>query len=181
MPQKWTIISSQLVFDHPWYKLRQDVVKLPSGRIVDDYFVSVRAEVAMAVALTEDRQLILVRQYKHGAQKITIEIPAGTFDPAQETAAQAAQRELLEETGYAGAEAEHLVTLIDNPTKDTNSISIWLVQNCRQVAGQNLDPNEEIEVMLVPLPQARHMVLSGQIAVSGSVAGLLLAFERLAV
>src|SRR5947209_2135944 len=74
--QPWTLLSSEMAFDHRWYKLRRDTVKLPNGRIVDDYFVSQRPNVAIAVPLTTENNVVLVRQYKHGVQAITLEFPA---------------------------------------------------------------------------------------------------------
>jgi 8-oxo-dGTP pyrophosphatase MutT (NUDIX family) len=97
--QPWTLLSSEMAFDHRWYKLRRDTVQLPDGRIIDDYFVSQRPDVAIVVPLTRERDFILVRQYKHGAQAITLEFPAGTF--RSESAEAAAARELEEETGYS--------------------------------------------------------------------------------
>ena len=67
--KSWKILQSTPVFQHQWYSLRQDRVQLPDGRILDDYFVSVRPDVVLILALTPDKQVPLVRQYKHGAQK----------------------------------------------------------------------------------------------------------------
>ncbi|TGD80539.1 NUDIX hydrolase [Hymenobacter wooponensis] len=175
----WKTLHSTLVFDHRWYRLRRDHVQLPSGQELDDYFVSVRPDVVLTFPLTADNQVVLVRQYKHAAGEVLIELPGGVIDVGETNPAAAAQRELLEETGYTSSEVELLLQVSDNPTKDTNRIYFYLLRNVHQVAEQNLDPSETIEVLTVPLADVEQMIFSGQIRVSGSVALCLLALRKL--
>ena len=76
----WKIQKSEMAIDHRWYKLRRDWVELPDGRAIDDYFVSVRPDVVLILALTPDGNVPLVRQYKHGVQKVLLELPGGFID-----------------------------------------------------------------------------------------------------
>jgi 8-oxo-dGTP pyrophosphatase MutT (NUDIX family) len=177
--ERWKTLKSDIVFDHKWYKLRRDHVELPTGQVLDDYFVSVRQNVALTFAVTDDNQVLMVRQYKHGAGEILIELPGGVLDEGETQPIEAAKRELLEETGYAPDSIEQLLEVMDNPTKDTNRIYYFLARNARQVAGQDLDETENIEVLRVPLAEVETMVLSGQIRVAGSVALCLLALRKL--
>ncbi|MGY2133125.1 NUDIX hydrolase [Hymenobacter sp. HD11105] len=177
--EPWKTISSEVVFSHRWYTLRRDHVALPGGQVLDDYFVSVRSNVVLIFAVTEDNQVLLVRQYKHGLGRITIELPGGVIDAGEKAPQEAAKRELLEETGYASEEIELLLEVSDNPTKDTNTTHFFLMRNARRVAVQKLDATENIEVLTLPLPQLESMVLNGQIQVTGSVALCLLAFRKL--
>lgn len=177
--EPWETLRSELVFDHRWYQLRRDHVELPDGQVLDDYFVSVRPHVVLTFPLTADNQVVFVRQYKHAAGQILLELPGGVLDAGETSPLAAAQRELLEETGYAPGQVEHLLDVFDNPTKDTNSISFFLARNVRLVAAQHLDPTENIEVVLVPLAEVEGRILRGDIRVSGSVALCLLALRRL--
>ena len=177
--EPWKTLKSELVFNHRWYQLRRDHVALPDGQELDDYFVSVRANVVLVFALTEDHHVVLVRQYKHGIGKILIELPGGVVDEGEKTPLEAAKRELLEETGYTSDEVEQLLEVSDNPTKDTNTIYFFLARNARLVATQELDATENIEVLTVPLDHIEPMILSGQIQVAGSVALCLLALWKL--
>ncbi|MGI4834600.1 MAG: NUDIX hydrolase [Janthinobacterium lividum] len=178
--EPWQTLHSELVFDHRWYQLRRDHVRLPSGQELDDYFVSVRPHVVLTFPLTADNQVVFVRQYKHAAGQILLELPGGVVDAHETSVLAAAGRELLEETGYAPAQPlEHLLDTYDNPTKDTNQISFFLARGVRPIAAQHLDETENIEVVLVPLAEVEARIMSGEIRVSGSVALCLLALRRL--
>jgi 8-oxo-dGTP pyrophosphatase MutT (NUDIX family) len=178
--EPWKTLKSELVFDHPWYQLRRDHVELPSGQVLDDYFVSVRPHVVLTFPLTADDQVVFVRQYKHAAGQILLELPGGVVDEGETSTLGAAQRELREETGYdTDAPLEPLLEVIDNPTKDTNSISFFLARDVRQVAAQDLDETENIEVVLVPLAEVMGLIMQGELRVSGSVALCLLALRHL--
>ena len=176
----WQTLHSELVFDHPWYRLRRDHVRLPNGQELDDYFVSVRPHVVLTFPLTADNQVVFVRQYKHAAGQILLELPGGVVDAHETSVPEAARRELLEETGYDSEQPlELLLDVYDNPTKDTNQISFFLARAVRPVAAQHLDETENIEVVLVPLAEVEGLILRGEIRVSGSVALCLLALRRL--
>jgi ADP-ribose pyrophosphatase len=182
MPQEikpWKTLSSQLVFDHKWYKLRRDHVELPSGRVLDDYFVSVRPNVVLTFPVTADNEVIFVRQYKHASGQILLELPGGVIDEDETEPLEAAKRELLEETGYTSDEVEQVLHVIDNPTKDTNTIYFFVARNVHQVAEQDLDETEAIEVVKIPLAEVEARILRGDIRVSGSVALSLLALRHL--
>ncbi|MBD1995670.1 NUDIX hydrolase [Leptolyngbya sp. FACHB-541] len=169
----WKLLHSELVFDHRWYKVRQDVVELSNGAIVDDYFLSVRPDVALVFPVTAKREIVFVRQYRHGAGKVLVELPAGTFDPQKESAESAALRELQEETGYCATHLTKLATLYDNPVKETNKIHLFLADNVELVSAQNLDHTEEIEVLLIPIDAVQEKLSQGEISVSGTVAAVL--------
>ncbi|MEJ8801578.1 NUDIX hydrolase [Pontibacter sp. H249] len=177
----WKVLKSELVFDDKWYKLRRDEVELPNGIVMDDYYVSVRPDVVLTFPVTESGEVIFVRQYKHAAAGIFLELPGGVIDAHENYPQEAAKRELLEETGYTSDDVELVAEVIDNPTKDTNKIYFYLARNAYKVAEQDLDESESIEVLKVPIDEVESMVLSGKICVSGSVALCLLALRKLGV
>lgn len=176
--EKWKTVESKLVFDHRWYRLRQDTVALPNGQVVDDYFVSLRPDIATVLPITADGQVVFVRQYRHGIGQVLLELPAGTFE-AGEDPLMAAQRELLEETGYQAAQWKAIATLYNNPVKQTNRIHLFRAEPVEQIAPQALDSTEDIEVVLKPLAAIPHLVHSGEICVAGSITALTLGLPKL--
>lgn len=114
------------------------------------------------IALTPEREVVLVEQYRHGTRAITLEIPGGMVDPG-ETMHAAGLRELLEETGFAGDAAHHIGTVEPNPAFQDNRCGTLLVQGAQPIAAQDLDPNEEIRVRTVPLTDIPDLIRSGAI------------------
>jgi ADP-ribose pyrophosphatase len=144
---------------------------LPDGRVVDDYFVSQRPNVAIAVPLTAENNVILVRQYKHGVQAITLEFPGGTF--RSESPDVAAARELEEETGYSPSSMMDLGTCFDDSSKNSNLVHIFLASGCVVTGKQRLDGLEAasgIEVVLMSLDEVIKALENGEIKSMSSVA-----------
>jgi 8-oxo-dGTP pyrophosphatase MutT (NUDIX family) len=180
-PTPWKVLKSEMIVDEKWYKLRRDHVALPNGLELDDYYVSVRPNVVLTFPLTEDNHVIFVRQYKHAAGEILIELPGGVIDEHEDKPNEAAKREMLEETGYTTDEVELLLEVTDNPTKDTNRMYYFLARNARKIAEQKLDESEAIEVLKVPLQEVEKMILGGELKVAGTVALCLLALRKLGI
>ena len=177
--QKWHLCQSRMVLDNPWCQVRRDTVQLPNGTLIDDYFVNVRPEIVMVLAVTPQREIIFVRQYRHGVQEVLLELPAGTFFPNQESPTAAICRELEEETGYQIVNLLSLGCIYDNPVKDQSRLHLFLATDVTPTGKKAWDITEEIEVVLMPIAVVREQIFSGQIRVAGSVAALLLGLEKL--
>jgi len=96
---KWKLLSSAYICKEPWATLRRDTCELPDGRINDHYYVLEYPDWVNMIGITEQNELLVIKQYRHGAGIIALEIPAGTTE-AGEDPKNAAVREMLEETGY---------------------------------------------------------------------------------
>lgn len=177
--KKWKILNSQMVINNQWCKVRQDEVELPNGKIVDDYFINIRLDVALVLPITSNQELVLVRQYRHGVGEILLELPAGTFDAQIEDPQVAALRELREETGYIAETAIPLGFLYDNPVKDSNKIYLFLAQDVKKVGQQTLDLTEDINVVLIPVSNIMQKITTGEINVAGSVAAIFIGLDYL--
>lgn len=177
--KKWKILNSDLVINNQWCRVRQDQVELPDGTIIDDYFVNIRPEIALVLPITPQKEIVFVRQYRHGIQDILLELPAGTFDPKKEEGLAAAKRELEEETGYIAQEVIFIKTIYDNPVKDDNKIHVFLGLNVEKVGKISLDITEDIEVVLVPITEVVNKIMSSEICVAGSIAVIFMGLELL--
>jgi 8-oxo-dGTP pyrophosphatase MutT (NUDIX family) len=174
----WKTLHSKIVFDHHWYKVRQDTVQLPNGKILDDYFVSVRDDVAIVFPITSDGKIITVTQYKHGASEIVTELPAGFFNRDEQPLI-AAKRELAEETGFESRKWTLLAKTRDNPTKDSNQFYLYLAENCEPTGTQDFDENEDISVESHTPQEILTMIHNGTIHVHSMITIIYLAFKKL--
>ncbi|MDB9304972.1 MULTISPECIES: NUDIX hydrolase [Cyanophyceae] len=179
--KKWHILTSEMVINHRWCQVRQDEIQLPNGKIIDDFFVVIRPEIALILPITNNQEIVFVRQYRHGVGEILLELPAGSFDATKENAETAAIREFQEETGYVAQKLTKIATLYDNPVKDTNKIHLFLAENVIKIGEQKLDVTEDIEVVLIPLASVLDKIINGEVCVAGSVAALFLGLNFLNV
>lgn len=168
--QPWKTLKTDIQINNRWCRVHKDTVELPSGKVIDDYFVHIRPDVVLILPVTDDGNAIMVRQYKHGAKEILLEFPGGFFDPEDSSAEEAAARELREETGYTCNELEPLTAVYDNPTKDTNKIYFFLARGARKSHDTEFDTTEEIETVEIPFKGIPQLIREQKIKVSGSIA-----------
>jgi ADP-ribose pyrophosphatase len=174
----WRVLSSDYRIETPYLRLRADRVELPSGHVVDDYFVRESRGFSVVFALTEDERVVLVRQYKHGIGAVVLELPAGAIDPG-ESPLVCARRELAEETGYDAATVEHIRTFVTDPTNSDSQFHLFLARGAVPTGSQDLDLTEEIDVVLASPADVRAMAFDGRIAAGSQVAAVLVALAVL--
>jgi 8-oxo-dGTP pyrophosphatase MutT (NUDIX family) len=130
------------------------------------------------VAITEDNKVLMVHQYRHAAEIVSLEIPGGVIDPGEEPQ-QAMRRELLEETGYQFDDFELLSVVYANPSTANNHTYCYLARGGKKVQEQNLDEQEEIVVEEFTLAEIKDLLLNNKIAQSLHCTGLFYALMRL--
>jgi ADP-ribose pyrophosphatase len=176
---KWQVKNSRLVYDRsPWLKIWEQDVELPNGTTIEGYIVTYAREVGLVFAVTEDEQVILVEQYKHGLGQTEMDLPAGYLDDDDASPLAGTQRELLEETGYVSDDWQPLGDFVIDPNRSTDRFYYFLARNARRVAEPHLDPTEEIAIHLAPLAELRDWLASHPPSVA-SMAGALLGLAAL--
>ena len=129
------------------------------------------------IALTKELQLIMIRQFRFGSQKVELEIPGGAIEK-DELPLAAGLRELLEETGYAGKNGRIIGKVSPNPALQDNWCYTVLVEEAERVDEQQMDEMENIEVVTMPLAEIDTLILEGHIT-HGLVLNALMFYEHL--
>lgn len=158
---KWTRLSSKYLIQRPWLTARRDRYLLPDGREHNEYYVLEYPDWVNVIAETKDGKIILEHQYRPALGVISTEICAGVVEKGEEPL-HAAQRELMEETGFGGGEWTKLMTLSPNPSTMTNLCHCFLARGVEKTGSQHLDATEDLEYMLVPRDEVRQMLLDGK-------------------
>ncbi|HTD37799.1 MAG TPA: NUDIX hydrolase [Candidatus Limnocylindrales bacterium] len=174
----WRILDSDYRIRTKFLRLRADRVELPSGDVVEEYFVRESRGFCVVFALTLDENVLLVRQYKHGIGEVVTELPAGMIDD-DETPEACAERELAEETGFTASAPQHVRTFLTDPTNATGRFHLFVVRDAVRTREPVFDVTEDIEVDLVPVDEVRAMALDGRIASGSQVAAVLVALAHL--
>jgi 8-oxo-dGTP pyrophosphatase MutT (NUDIX family) len=177
MPVKpWKLIHSRIERHFPIFDLRIDRAQSPRTNKEHDFFILESADWVNVIPLTPENEVVLIRQYRHGLQEIILEIPGGILEPG-DSPAQAARRELSEETGYEDGQWIALDYVYPNPAFLNNRCYTFLAKNVVLKSKQNQDDKEDIEILLKPLKQIPQLIREGTIRHSLIVA----AFYRLFV
>ena len=163
-------LATKKIFEGRRINLRVDRVVLPNGRETTREIADYPNSVGI-VALDEDDNVILVRQYRHAVVKTLLEIPAGGMEKGEDPR-QSALRELEEETGYTAAKMEQIGGIYAAPGYSTEYLHLYLATQLRPGPSRN-DEDEAIEVVPVPLEDIPRLIRSGELCDGKSVVGLL--------
>ncbi len=155
-------LNTAYLSNHQYFTARRDAYELESGKIVDPYFVVELPPSACAVAITENNEVVLVKQFRYPVREELLELPGGFVNDGEE-ANTAILRELQEETGYAFAAVHQLSITYANPGVLNNATSLHIALGGKKVSEQSLDENEEISIELVSLKELEELLLAGKI------------------
>jgi len=148
-PPAWEVVRRDTLHDCRVFRIERAMTRSPHTAGTHAFFTIDADAWVNVVATTARAELVMVRQWRHGARKVTLEIPGGLVDPGEEPAA-AAARELLEETGFAAPRMRPLGAANPNPALFGNRVHTFLAEDCERVSEVKNGPLEETWVELVP-------------------------------
>ncbi len=171
----WQVLATQELFVRaPWLSVHQEQVQLPSGRVLDDFYRVVLPEFALVVPTTPEGLFVMVRGYKHGARQVALSPPAGLLGPGEAPQA-AAERELLEETGYAAKSWRSLGRFVADGNRQCGAMHLFLASDARPTAAVQEDDTEVLNVELLTREELLKSIGCGEIATLAAAAGIGLA------
>jgi len=167
---KEKVLSEKTIYKGKILNLILKQARMPNGRVTTREIID-HGDVIMVAPILNNGKIIIVKQYRLAAQKITLELPAGRMDPG-ETSTESVHRELREETGYIAKKLKKLISFYPAIGYSTEKIHFFVARNLTQ---KDPDPDEDefIDVIKLSLPQALKKVESGEIVDSKSILGIL--------
>ncbi len=163
MRRLWEKKGSRPVGDFSIFSVRYDRSLSPLTGYEKEFTILETNDWVNVVPVTPEGRIVLVRQFRHGTRRYTVEIPGGGVDRSDRSADEAARRELLEETGYEAEEFLFLGVVEPNPAFQTNRCHTYLARGVVPVTSPHTDPGEEIEVLVAGEDEVEEMVRSGEI------------------
>lgn len=156
-PDIWKRAESELIADCRVFRVRRDRSVRDSDGETAAFFVLENPDWVNVIALTEKREVVLIEQFRHGAERIVTEIPGGMVDKG-ESPETAARRELLEETGFSSEEFIFLGKSRPNPAIQNNWIHHFLALDCRKIEATDFDEHESISTKLIALAEIENLI-----------------------
>lgn len=156
--KKFEIISSENVLNERWIKVEKQIVKVPNGD-KKEWFITKGEDAVIIIPITKDKKILVQENYKHGSGKIVLEFPAGMVDK-DEKIKDAAERELLEETGYKARELIKIIDFFASPTTSPIKYHVFLGMQSKKVSKQNLESDEQIITMEVELEELKDKIFN---------------------
>ncbi len=172
MIKPWERVSSEPVGDYRIFTIRSDRKISPRTRQKHDFYVIDSVNWVNVIALTPERQMVMIEQYRHGSNTVELEIPGGMMDAGDATPEATGTRELREETGYEGVNARRIGEVFPNPAIMSNVCYTVMIEECRCVHPVEFDHTEDLVTRLVPVGEVAGLVASGKIRHSLVVAAL---------
>ena len=172
----WVVESSTSILRRePWLEVFEEHIRLPGGRMVNDFYTIRLRDFVVVAPLTEDGHVIMVRHYRHGPRRITRSLPSG-FIEGDESPSEAAKRELLEETGYVAKSWSDLGSFVVDGNRRCGTEHVFLATGATRVAEPTSDDLAEATVQLLTPEEASGALWNGDISELATAAGLALAF-----
>ncbi len=161
--RRWKTVASERVYATPIFDLHRHERSHPRRGQRNFYVLEAPAWINI-IPLTAAREVVMIRQYRHGIEDFTLEIPGGMVDPDDASPLEAARREMREETGFDSERVVEIGRVHPNPAIQPNYCYSFVARDVHKVTRRRkLDSAEEIEVVTVPLAEIKNLIVSGAI------------------
>lgn len=159
----WKVLSSEYVYKDTWLTARKESVQMPSGHIIEPYYVLEYPNWVNTIALTKEGRFVMIKQYRHGLRSVNFELCAGMTEASDPSPMDSAKRELLEETGYGNGEWTQYMVQSANPSTHTNLNFCFLAIGVEKLQEQQLEDSEDISVHLLSMDEVKQLLKEDQI------------------
>lgn len=171
----WKTLKSRKIFTaKPWIQLSVEKVRLPDGRVVDDFYQTQFLDCVIIFAQTMEGKVLMERQYKHGIRKVTLTLPTGGINEGEEPL-RAAQRELEEETGCVSKDWQSLGSFASLGNMGGAHVHMFQARDVKQVTQPTSGDLEEMEIILMDLQELIGAIRTREISILSTVSAILLA------
>lgn len=160
--KKWIELRSEPVVDCRVFSVERSWSRSPADDSEHDFYRIVSVDWAQVVPVTAAGEIVMIRQYRHGSGKVTLEVPGGLVDPG-ESPVDAAARECLEETGFRASSLRSLGVLEPNPALFSNRLHTFVAEGVERVAEIQNTGTELTDVELIPAAELPRLLVAGDI------------------
>lgn len=154
----WTVQQSTIAYVKKWMKVKEEICLLPDGRILNPYIVIDVPSFCNVFMVTDNEEIVMVKQYRHAAGIISLELPGGMIESGEDPMV-AAKREMEEETGYQSSQFELLYSIHPNPPLENNYAFFYLATEVKLTGNTGYDQFEDIEIILLSKEAFMEMIL----------------------
>ena len=162
LAERWKRIQSKSVDSYRIFTIREDLYQLPRNQREAPFYILESHDWVNVIPMTDDGEVVLIRQFRFGIEEVTLEIPGGIVEP-ELTPLAAGQKELLEETGFKSDQWEYLGCVHPNPAFLNNRCHSFLAKGVIKIADVTPEESEEFEVLQVPYAEINYLIKNGGI------------------